>query len=212
MTAWVHLLKARILLFCSLGVVLIGIASLLYVVRLAAWQFHMYLRTGTWIALPADLVFTDRVLLQTGSVAPVLAFIPHMDWAWSTHDVVRQIANSLHIGVIPGVIASGIIAVGISNLLRQRVLIRIHKERRKALAQRFENERRQALGADADYDGRREPVIAETDFAPPPANDTSVAPPAEQTSAPPPAQRVLERNPRACRQLRRRPIRRRAAA
>ena len=212
MNAWIHLLKARILLFCSLGVVLIGLAPLLYLVGLAAWQFHIYLQTGTWITLPASLVFTDRALLQGGSVAPVLAFIPHPGMAWSTHDVVRQIASYLHIGVIPGLVGLGLVAVGISSLLRQRTLIRIHKERRKALAQELDNQRREASRADAGYDGRREPVIGPTDFTPAPANDTPAPAPAAQTSAPAPAPLVAERNSRVCRQTRGRPIRRRAAA
>lgn len=191
MSAWVHLLKARILFLCSLAVVLIGLAPLAYLIGLLAWQLHMYRETGILIGLPASLVFTNHAL----------AFIPHLEWAWSTHDVARQITGNLHIGVIPGLIGSALLAVGISSLLRQRTLIRIHKERRKALAQRLDDQRREASRPDAGFDGRREPVIGATEFAPAPANDT-----------PAPPRLVAERNSRACRQTRGRTIRRRAAA
>ena len=188
MSAWLHLLKARILLLCSLGVVLIGLAPLAYVIGVLAWQFQMYRETGILIGLPAGVVFTNHAL----------AFIPHLDWAWSSHDVVRRVASNLHIGVIPGIIGCAMLAVGISSLLRQRLLIRIHKERRKALAQKLENQRPEASPRDAGYDGRREPVIGLTDSAP--ANDS------------PPARWTAERKSRACKQTRARAIRRRAAA
>ena len=209
MSAWVHLLKARILLFCSLGVVLIGLAPLLYLIGLAAWQIHMQLQTGAWIALPASVPFTDRALLQAGPLAPVLAFIPHMDWPRGTHDVVRHIVSSVHIGAIPGLIGCAVLAVGVSSLLRQRTLIRIHKDRRKA--QRLDRQRYASSLADANHDGRREPVIGATDFALAPANDTPAPASPPQSAANTPARSAPER-PRACRQTRGRPPRRRAAA
>ena len=192
MSASLHLFKARILLLCSLGVVLIGLAPLAYAIGVLAWQLHMYRETGILIGLPASLVFKNHAL----------ACIPHLDWAWSSHEVVRQIASNVHIGVIPGLIGCAMLAVGISSLLRQRLLIRIHKERRKALAS----------PVDPGYEGRREPVIGTTDVAPAPANDTPAPQPAPQTTATGPVRLVAERNSRTCRQTRGRPIRRRAAA
>lgn len=210
MSAWVHLLKARILLFCSLGVVVIGLAPLSYLVGLAAWQLHVYLEAGTWITLPASLVFADRALLQGGSIAPVLGFIPHLAWGWSAHDVLRQIAGNVHIGVLPGLVGLCVIVVGISSLLRQRTLIRIHKERRKALAQTLEGQR-ESSRVDPAFEGRREPVIGPSEPTPAPANDTPVPSPAAQTPATAPTRSFAERHTRVCRQTRGRPIRRRAA-
>lgn len=165
MKAWFRLLKARTLLLSSAGVVIVGLAPVLYLVGLIAWQFDTRLETSSWIALPAALVFTDRALLQGGNVAPVLAFIPHFDWAWSTNEVVAQILSKLHVGLIPALIGCGVMAVGISGVLRQRVLIRIHKERKKDRVRRIVDHRREASRADAGDDGRREPFIGADDFA-----------------------------------------------
>jgi hypothetical protein len=147
MRAWLRLLKARILLLCSAGVVILGLAPLAYVVGLVAWQIHTRLETGAWIALPAALLFADR--------AP-LPFIPHLDWTWRTHEVVARILSELHIGVIPGLVGCAVTAVGISSLLRQRILIRIQKERKKNPIQRLDDYR---------SEGRREPFIGDVDFS-----------------------------------------------
>jgi hypothetical protein len=209
MKAWLRLLKARTLLLCSMAVVIVGIAPLLYLLGLVAWQVDIWLNTGTWIALPAALSFTDRALLRGGELAPVLAFIPHLpqvthiDWTWSTNEVAAQILQHLHIGAIPGLIGCAIMATGISSVLRQRVLIRIHKQRRKEPVQPLDNRLTEPSRAEAGVDGRREPVIDAVDFAPSPANHTGSA-----------TDSSLERTRqlRACRQTRSRAVRRRAAA
>jgi hypothetical protein len=168
MMAWLRLLKARFLLLCSLGVVILGLPPLLYFLGLLAWQFHTLHETGYWVALPAALLSAERALLQSGNLAPVLAFIPHIDWPWTTNEVGARILSELHVGLVPGLIGFAIMAVGISSLLRQRVLIRIHKEhkkRKKATVQQLDRYRREAGGADAGDDGRREPFIGGADFA-----------------------------------------------
>jgi hypothetical protein len=197
MKAWLRLLKARLLLLCAIAVVIVGIPPVLYLLGLVAWQVDIWLDTRAWITLPAALAFTDRALLRGGELAPVLAFIPHLpqltviDWTWSTNEVAAQILRHLHIGVLPGLVGCAIMTTGISTVLRQRVLIRIHKQRRKEPVQPL--------------DDRREPVIDGVSFAPPPANDTP---------APQPADSSVERTRqlRACRQARHRPVKRRAAA
>jgi len=197
MKAWLRLIKARILLLCSIAVVIVGITPVLYFLGLVAWQVDIWLNTRAWIPLPAALAFTDRALLRGGELAPVLAFIPHLpllthiDWTWSTSELAAQILRHLHLGVLPGLIGCAIMTTGISTVLRQRVLIRIHKQRKKEPVQPL--------------DDRREPVIDPVGFAPSPANDTA---------APQPVDSSLERTRqlRACRQARGRPVKRRAAA
>ena len=211
MKAWLRLLKARILLLSSIAVVIVGIAPVLYLLGLVAWQVELWLDTRAWITLPAALAFTDRALLRGGELAPVLAFIPHLpqltliDWTWSTNEVAAQILRHLHIGVIPGLIGCALAATGISTALRQRVLIRIHKQRRKEPVQPLDTRVTEPSPADVGFDGRREPVIDPVSFAPASANDTP---------APQPADSNLERTRqlRACRQARGRPVKRRAAA
>jgi hypothetical protein len=213
MKAWLRLLKARTLLLCSIAVVIVGIAPVLYLLGLVAWQVHIWLDTRAWIPLPAALAFTDRALLRGGELVPLLAFIPHLpqvtyiDWTWSTHEVAAQILRHLHIGVIPGLIGCAITATGTSSVLRQRVLIRIHKQRRKEPVQPLDNRVTEPSRAEAGFDGRREPVIGAVDSAPSPANDTAGSQPGTADSN-------LERTRqlRACRQARSRPVRRRAAA
>ena len=151
------------LLFCSLGVVLIGLAALAYLIGLLAWQIDMQMKSGAWIALPAGLAFVDRAALQGGNLAPVLAFIPQLDSTWTTHDVVWRVLSQLHIGLIPSLIGFGVMAVGISSLLRQATLIRIHKERRKAPVQRLDKHRREAKPVSDDR--RREPFIGAGEVA-----------------------------------------------
>ena len=151
------------LLFCSLGVVLIGLAALAYLIGLLAWQIDMQMKSGAWIALPAGLAFVDRAPLQAGNLAPVLAFIPQLDSTWTTHDVVWRVLSQLHIGLIPGLVGFGVMTVGISSLLRQRTLIRIHKERRKAPVQRLDKHRREAKPVSDDR--RREPFIGAGEVA-----------------------------------------------
>ena len=165
MRVWLHLLKARILLFCSLGVVLVGLAPLAYAIGLVAWQIDSYYNTSSWISLPAGLAFVDRASLQAGNLAPVLAFIPHLDSPLTTHAVVWRILSNLHLGLIPGLVGCGILAVGISSALRQRALIRIHKARRKAPVQRLEPQRREASPPPPADNGRREPFIGAGDVA-----------------------------------------------
>ena len=121
------------------------------------------MKSGAWIALPAGLAFVDRAALQGGNLAPVLAFIPQLDSTWTTHDVVWRVLSQLHIGLIPGLIGFGVMAVGISSLLRQATLIRIHKERRKAPVQRLDKHRREAKPVSDDR--RREPFIGAGEVA-----------------------------------------------
>ena len=211
MKAWLRLLKARILLLCSIAVAIVGIAPVLYLLGLFAWQVDIWLDTRAWIPLPAALAFADRALLRGSELAPVLAFIPHLpqlthiDWTWSTHEVAAQILRHLHIGVIPGLIGSALVTTGISTVLRQRILIRIHKQRRKEPVQPLDNRVTEPGRADVGFDGRREPVIDAVNFTPSPANDIAT---------PQPADASLERTRqlRACRQARGRPVKRRAAA
>jgi hypothetical protein len=124
MRTWFRLLKARTLLLCSAGVVITGLAPILYVVG--------------------------------------LAFVPRFDWAWSMNEVAQSLGKP-HVGVISALFGCGIMAAGISGVLRQWALIRIHQERKKDRVLRIDRYRREASRADADDDGRREPFIGESD-------------------------------------------------
>ena len=126
------MLKARILLLCSVVVVLVGLGPVLYLLGLAAWQFDLW--------------------YETGVVAPMLASIPSFYRPWPPSVVLVQGLTILHLGALAGVIGCATMAVGISSALRQRILIRIHKNRKKEARWR-------------QYEQRSEPFIGAADVA-----------------------------------------------
>jgi hypothetical protein len=163
MKAWFRLLKARTLLLLSAGVALIGLLPVLYLCGLIGWQFNARLDGSSWVALPVALMFTDHALLQGGKTAPVLAYIPQLivlplDWSWTTNEVAAAILGKLHVGLVPALIGCAVMAVGISGVLRQWTLLRIHKERKQDRVRRIEDYRREASRTEAG-DDRREPFI-----------------------------------------------------
>lgn len=129
MNAWLRLLKARILLLCSVAVVLIGLVPVLYFLGIAAWQLDLW--------------------LETGLAAPVIVQIPPLYRPWAPDVVLAHGLSILQIGGIAGLVGCATMAVGISNAARQRILIRIQKERKKEARQRVR----------AGYEARLEPFI-----------------------------------------------------
>ena len=121
MSAWLRLLKARVLLLCSLGVILLGLVPVLYFLGIAAWQVDIW--------------------LETGFAAPVLASIPPVYRPWAPDVVLPQGLSILQIAGIAGLVGCAIMAVGISTAARQNILIRIHKERKKEARQRHYDQR-----------------------------------------------------------------------
>ena len=95
MKGWFRLLRARTLLLFSAAVVVVGLLPLVYFGGLLAWQFDVRLEGGPWVKLPAALMFTDHALLQGGKAAPVLAYIPQLDWLWSTRELTDQLVDQL---------------------------------------------------------------------------------------------------------------------
>ena len=133
----------------SLGIALVGLVPVLYLVGLVAWQFNAGIAGGSWVALPAALMFADHALLQGAKVAPVLPYIPQLptDLAWTTQEAAAWVLSRLHVGLVPALIGCVIVAVGISSVLRQRALIHAHKERKKDRVRRIEDYRREASRA-----------------------------------------------------------------
>jgi hypothetical protein len=165
MKRWFRLLRARTLLLFFAAVVVVGLLPLVYFGGLVAWQFDVRLDGSKWVALPATLMFIDHALLQSGKAAPVLAYIPQLDWAWNAREVadglgpqlVGLILDKLHVGLVPALIGCAIIALGIAGVLRQSALIRMQKDRSKDRVRRIaEYQRDEARDA---LDGRREPFI-----------------------------------------------------
>lgn len=136
------MLKARILLLCSVVVVLVGLVPALYLLGLAAWQFDLW--------------------YETGVVAPMLASIPSFYRPWPPSVVLVQGLTILHLGAIAGVIGCAAMAVGISSALRQSTLIRIHKNRKNEARQRRYDQRSEPFIGSTDLAANTAPAPAQS--------------------------------------------------
>lgn len=135
-----------------LGVALasIGALSLLYACALVAWQYAARLETGSWISLPASLVFAEK----TGRVADIAPFLPRLPAAWlGDAEAARWILERLHIGLPYAVAGLVLLLIGVVMVLRQNERIRLEAQ---AAADRL---RRVRLGQYGDPADRREPYI-----------------------------------------------------
>jgi hypothetical protein len=135
-----------------LGVSLAGVGalSLLYACALVAWQYAARLETGTWIALPASLVFAEK----TGKLADIAAFLPQLPAAWlGNAEAVQWILERVHIGLPYAAAGLVLLLMGVVMVLRQNERIRLEAQ---AAADRL---RRVRLGQYGDPADRREPYI-----------------------------------------------------
>lgn len=166
MNAWFPLLKARTALFFAVVLVVAGLVPVLYFVALVTWQFAALFQAGSWVPLPATLLFTDHSLLQAGKAAPVLAFIPEFSWAWlaspgsllPAHEAVAWVLGRLHVGLAFALVGLAVMALGALSAFRQMALTRAHKQRNEGWLRRMQDYRDESSAADA-VDGRREPFI-----------------------------------------------------
>ena len=150
------------------GVVLVvaGLMPVLYFVALFVWQITALFQAGSWVALPATLLFTDHALLQSGKAAPVLGFIPEFPWAWlmspesllPAHIAVTWILTRLHVGLVFALVGIAVIAFGALTALRQMTAIRARKWRDEDRLRRVRDYRRDDSQVAA-LDGRLEPYI-----------------------------------------------------
>lgn len=131
------------------GVACAGALLLLYACALLAWQYAMRVETGTWVALPANVVFAS----QTGKLAPIAALVPDLPSAWlGEHIAITWVLERLHIGVPFALIGVVLLAVGALMVSRQSAILRMEE---RAAADRL---RRVRLGQYGDPE-RREPYI-----------------------------------------------------
>jgi len=166
MNAWFLLLKARTTLLYGVALVVAGLVPVLYFMALLVWQISALFHAGSWVALPATLLFTDHSVLQAGKAAPVLAFIPQFPWAWlmspdsllPVHMAVTWMLDRVHVGVVFALVGLAVMAVGALSALRQMAMIRDRKQRDQDRLRRVRDYRREDSRADA-LDGRREPFI-----------------------------------------------------
>jgi hypothetical protein len=166
MNAWFPLLKARMVLFFAAVLVVAGLLPVLYFVALFVWQLGTLFLAGSWVALPATLLFSDHALLAAGKAAPVLAFIPEFPWAWlmnpdallPVHQAVAWMLGGVHVGIVFALIGLAVMAFGALGVLRQKAVIRAHQQQEEDRLRRMRDYRQEGGGPGA-FEGRREPFI-----------------------------------------------------
>jgi hypothetical protein len=103
------------------ALVIAGLLPVLYFAALLTWQFNVLFEAGSWVPLPATLVFSDHSLLQAGRAAPVLPFIPHFAWPWlmspesflPVHPLVTSLLGRLHVGLVFAIAGAVVMAIGV---------------------------------------------------------------------------------------------------
>lgn len=148
MNASFRLRKARTALLFAAVLVIAGVVPVLYLAALFVWQVSMLFQAGSWIPLPATLLFSEHAF----------AFIPQFHAAWAAKPAVASTLALLHVGLIPALFGCAIAALGALSALRQRTLIRAHRQQNEDRLRRTRDYRRDADEADA-FDSRREPFI-----------------------------------------------------
>jgi hypothetical protein len=155
-------MKSWTALFVPVALIVLGAAPVIYLSALFAWQIATSMQIGSWVPLPAMLLFTDHAPLQAGKAAPVLGFIPDLSWLWragaDTPPPAAWILGKLHFAIVPALIGLMIAAHGAFRLLRQGAIIRARRREHEDRLRRMHDYRRQELTIDTL--GRREPFIA----------------------------------------------------
>lgn len=150
-------MKARTALVFAMGLTAGGLALVLYFAALFAWQLSMLFQAGgSWVPLPATLLFTDQSLLEAGKASPVLPYIPEL--AWSPHRTVGVVLDRLHVGLVFALLGAGLMARGLLSTSRLAAAVRAERQRHEDRLRRVADYRR--ADVHTSLDGRREPFIS----------------------------------------------------
>lgn len=155
MNASPSLLGAKTRLFFAGVLVLVGIVPVLYFFALLGWQFAVTSLWGTWVPLPAALLFVGESASAGKAAAAVLPFVPYIPGVQITNSAAVWILGNLHVAVIPALLGCAIVARAVLSVLRQRAYIRAARQRTEDRVRRIEDYRR----GENFFDGRREPYI-----------------------------------------------------
>jgi len=146
MNTWFPLLRIRTVLVSGVALVVAGLLPVLYFVALLVWQIISFFQAGSWVALPATLLFKQHSL----------PFIPEFPWAG--HQAVALILDRLHIGLVFALVGIALMALGALSALRQIAVIRARKQREEDRVRRVRDYRREDNRI-APIDERMEPYI-----------------------------------------------------
>jgi hypothetical protein len=159
MNVWFQV-RTRVAALLAIAVALAGAALVLQLAVLLIWQYGIALQTRSWPRLPVALLFADHAQLAASSAAPLLQFIPQLEWTWihspagtsPTHTIATWIVDKVHIGVAPALLGVLVVLGGIAVFLGQRSAL--------AAARRRKADRLRRVGAyrNHPYDERQEPL------------------------------------------------------
>jgi len=158
MSAWFPPLRAKVMMVLWATVAIVGLAPVLYLAGLVAWQAVTLFQQRSWVPLPASLLLTEHSF----------AFLPALGWAWlmspdsllPAHTALMWVLSRVHAGAIFGVVGLGLIALGVIGVLRHYAAIRAQRQRAEDRSRRVRDYRNDD-GQAAPFDGRREPFISE---------------------------------------------------
>jgi hypothetical protein len=119
MNAWFQL-KTRAVCLFGIALVLVGLLLVLQCVALLLWQYIVALEARAWPPLPARLLFADHSQLGGTAAAPILQFIPELQWTLIStpknspgmHTVATWVLDRVHIGLVPALLGAPIILLG----------------------------------------------------------------------------------------------------
>ncbi len=158
MSTWFTPLRAKVMLAFWATLAVAGVAPVLYLAGLLAWQVVTLFQRGSWVPLPASLLLTEHSF----------AFLPALGWAWlmspdsllPVHTALMWFLGRVHAGAIFGLVGLALIALGVLGVLRHYAAIRAQRQRAEDSRRRVRDYRNDD-GHAASFDGRREPFISE---------------------------------------------------
>lgn len=133
MNTWFPLLKVRAVLISGVVLVVAGLLPVLYFAVLLVWQIAAFFQTGSWLALPATLLFSDH--------SPLLALL-----------------DRLPVRLLFALVGIAAMALGALSALRQMAVIRERKQRDEDRMRRVREYRREDNRIEP-VDERMEPYI-----------------------------------------------------
>jgi len=146
------MLKVLISRLWGVALLFAGAALALQLVALLVWQYSLALETHNWPALPLRLLFVEHAELAARPIAPLLQFIPEVQWSWFRdpanrssvpHELATWVFNQLHIGLLPALLGAALALIGVNVIARQRGQLAAVKQHEQDRLRRVHEYRRQ---------------------------------------------------------------------
>lgn len=145
-------MKARLARLFGFLLMLGGLALVLQLVVLLAWQWMVAFEFRSWPALPVRLMFVDQAALGAAKLAPFLPLIPELQWSWlrdpqilpELHAGAVWALERVHIGVVPAILGALVALYGYSISSRQRGVLDAARQDKEDRLRRLREYRREA--------------------------------------------------------------------